>query len=104
MGSMLGFLLFTEDEDLGALNLFSRKPGLFDEPSETAACLLASHAAVALSSARIHDQLVRAVDTPHVICGAMGILMAAAGSPRTRRSTSGAGPPAGPRRGHRGRR
>ncbi|CAM5285696.1 GAF and ANTAR domain-containing protein [Streptomyces fimicarius] len=76
VGSMMGFLLYTEDEDLGALNLYSRKPGMFDETSETAAWLLASHAAVALSSARIHDQLVQAVDTRHVIGEAMGILMA----------------------------
>lgn len=76
VGSMMGFLLFTEGEDLGALNLYSRKPGMFDETSETAAWLLASHAAVALSSARIHDQLAQAVDTRHVIGEAMGILMA----------------------------
>ncbi|SCF92897.1 ANTAR domain-containing protein [Streptomyces sp. Cmuel-A718b] len=47
-----------------------------DETSETAAWLFASHAAVALSGARIHDQLVQAVDTRHVIGEAMGILMA----------------------------
>ncbi|MGW8987552.1 GAF and ANTAR domain-containing protein [Streptomyces parvus] len=76
VGSMMGFLLYTEDEDLGALNLYSRKPGMFDETSETAAWLLASHAAVALSSARIRDQLVQAVDSRHVIGEAMGILMA----------------------------
>lgn len=34
VGSMMGFLLFTEDEDLGALNLYSRKPGAFTEVSE----------------------------------------------------------------------
>jgi hypothetical protein len=30
----MGFLLFTEDEDLGALNLCSHKPGAFTEASE----------------------------------------------------------------------
>ncbi|WP_443078090.1 ANTAR domain-containing protein [Streptomyces sp. SP17KL33] len=75
VGSMMGFLLFTEDEDLGALNLYSRKPGAFTEVSELAGWLLASHAAVAFSSARTHAQLEQAVATRHVIGEAMGILM-----------------------------
>ncbi|WP_371663429.1 GAF and ANTAR domain-containing protein [Streptomyces sp. NBC_00280] len=75
VGSMMGFLLFTDDEDLGALNLYSRKPGAFTEASELAGWLLASHAAVAFSSARTHAQMERAVATRHVIGEAMGILM-----------------------------
>ncbi|WNZ14791.1 GAF and ANTAR domain-containing protein [Streptomyces sp. 11x1] len=75
VGSMMGFLLFTEEEDLGALNLYSRRPGAFTEISELAGWLLASHAAVAFSSARTHAQLERAVATRHVIGEAMGILM-----------------------------
>lgn len=47
-------MLFADDEDLGALNLYSRKPGAFTETSELAGWLLASHAAVAFSSARTH--------------------------------------------------
>lgn len=75
VGSMMGFLLFTEDEDLGALNLYSHSPGAFTEASELAGWLLASHAAVAFSSARTQAQLERAVATRHVIGEAMGILM-----------------------------
>ncbi|MET8170020.1 GAF and ANTAR domain-containing protein [Streptomyces sp. NPDC005329] len=75
VGSMMGFLLFTEDEDLGALNLYSRKPGAFGEADETAGLLLASHAAVAFSSARTHAQMEQAVTTRHAIGEAMGILM-----------------------------
>lgn len=75
VGSMMGFLLFTEDEDLGALNLYSREPGAFSQVSELAGWLLASHAAVAFASARTHAQLERAVATRHVIGEAMGILM-----------------------------
>lgn len=77
VGSMMGFLLFTEDEDLGALNLYSRKPGGFTETSELAGWLLASHAAVAFSSARTHAQMEQAVATRHIIGEAMGILMGA---------------------------
>ncbi|MXM66159.1 ANTAR domain-containing protein [Streptomyces sp. HUCO-GS316] len=75
VGSMMGFLLFTEEEDLGALNFYSRKPGAFTRASELAGLLLASHAAVAFSAARTHAQMERAVATRHVIGEAMGILM-----------------------------
>ncbi|MFF4756854.1 GAF and ANTAR domain-containing protein [Streptomyces sp. NPDC002514] len=75
VGSMMGFLLYTEDEDFGALNLYSGKPGAFTEASELAGWLLASHAAVAFSSARSHAQMEHAVATRHVIGEAMGILM-----------------------------
>ncbi|MCS0602330.1 GAF and ANTAR domain-containing protein [Streptomyces sp. LP11] len=75
IGSMMGFLLYTEGEDLGALDLYSRHPGAFDEASETAGWLLASHAAVAFSAARTHAQMEQAVATRHVIGEAMGILM-----------------------------
>ena len=75
VGSMMGFLLFADDEDLGALNLYSREPGAFTDASELAGWLLASHAAVAFSSARTHAQMGQAIATRHVIGEAMGILM-----------------------------
>ncbi|GAA3129094.1 GAF and ANTAR domain-containing protein [Streptomyces rameus] len=75
LGSMMGFLLYTEDEDLGALNCYSRRAGAFTDVSETAGWLLASHAAVAFSSARTHAQMQQAVATRHTIGEAMGILM-----------------------------
>ncbi|MER6565142.1 GAF and ANTAR domain-containing protein [Streptomyces sp. NPDC001093] len=77
VGSMMGFLLYTDDEELGALNLYSRRPGAFTDVSETAGWLLASHAAVAFSSARTHAQMEQAVATRHIIGEAMGILMGA---------------------------
>ena len=75
IGSMMGFLLYTEEEDLGALNIYSRRPGAFTEASELAGWLLASHAAVAFSAARTHAQMEHAVATRHTIGEAMGILM-----------------------------
>ncbi|WP_064456231.1 GAF and ANTAR domain-containing protein [Streptomyces hygroscopicus] len=75
IGSMMGFLLYTERENLGALNLYSRRPAAFGKASETAGWLLASHAAVAFSSARTADQLQQALQTRHTIGEAMGILM-----------------------------
>ncbi|SPF05686.1 GAF and ANTAR domain-containing protein [Streptomyces sp. MA5143a] len=75
IGSMTGVLLYTSDEDFGALNLYSRRPGAFGEDIETAGWLLASHAAVALADARTIDQLEHALETRHAIGEAMGMLM-----------------------------
>ncbi|WP_394427129.1 GAF and ANTAR domain-containing protein [Streptomyces sp. SGAir0957] len=76
IGSMMGFLLYTDDEDYGALNFYSRRPGAFTDVGEAAGWLLASHAAVALASARTHAQMEQAITTRHHIGEAMGILMA----------------------------
>ncbi|MFJ4359171.1 ANTAR domain-containing protein [Streptomyces massasporeus] len=75
IGSMTGVLLYTHEEDFGALNLYSRRPGAFGKDIEAAGWLLASHAAVALATARTVDQLEHALDTRHAIGEAMGILM-----------------------------
>jgi len=75
VGSMMGFLLFTDAEEFGALNFYSRKTGSFTADSEQAGLLLASHAAIAFSSARTHAQMEHAIATRHVIGEAMGILM-----------------------------
>ncbi|WP_053669459.1 GAF and ANTAR domain-containing protein [Streptomyces sp. NRRL B-1140] len=75
IGSMTGVLLYTDEEDFGALNLYSRRPGAFGEDIEAAGWLLASHAAVALATARAVDQLEHALESRHAIGEAMGILM-----------------------------
>lgn len=75
IGSMMGFLLFTEEEDLGSLDIYSSRPGAFTETSEQVGWILASHAAVALSSARTHAQLDEAVQTRTDIGQALGIVM-----------------------------
>lgn len=76
VGSMMGFLLFTDgDSELGALDLYSSQPGAFTERSEHVGWLLASHAAVALSSARHEAQLREAIATRQDIGEALGILM-----------------------------
>ncbi|MEV2215052.1 GAF and ANTAR domain-containing protein [Streptomyces sp. NPDC050997] len=75
IGSVTGVLLYTDNDDFGALNLYSRRPGAFGKDIETAGWLLASHAAVALADARTIDQLEHAMETRHAIGEAMGILM-----------------------------
>lgn len=71
---MMGFLLYTDEGDLGALNLYSTEPNTFTEHSELVGWLLASHAAVAFSSARSSAQLQSAVATRQTIGEALGIV------------------------------
>lgn len=76
IGSMMGFLLFTNGtNELGALDLYSTQPEAFTERSEHPGWILASHAAVALSSARTNEQLREAISTRQDIGEALGILM-----------------------------
>lgn len=51
------------------------RPRTFDEAAQRAGWILASHAAVAFSAARTHQQLGDALETRHEIGEAMGILM-----------------------------
>lgn len=73
--SMLSFRLFTDAETLGALNLFSSRTGAFGDRSEQVGWLLASHAAVAFSSARSDAHLHTAISSRQDIGVAIGILM-----------------------------
>ncbi|MDT0377809.1 GAF and ANTAR domain-containing protein [Streptomyces sp. DSM 42041] len=75
IGSMMGILLYTEDDNLGALDMYAAEPRTFSQESEQAGWLLASHAAVALSSARSHAQLATALESRSEIGEALGILM-----------------------------
>lgn len=74
-GSMIGFLLYTDEHHLGALNIYCREPNSFTEHSELVGWLLASHAAVALSAARTAAQLNTAIATRQAIGEALGIIM-----------------------------
>jgi GAF domain-containing protein len=75
IASMLGFRLFTEEETLGVLNLYASRPGALTGRSERVGWLLASHAAVAFSSARSDAHLHGAISSRQEIGIAMGILM-----------------------------
>jgi transcriptional regulator with GAF, ATPase, and Fis domain len=76
IGSMMGFLLYTRDKDLGALDLYSSRTGAFGQQEEHVGWLLASHAAVAMAVAEHIDNLESALETRQVIGEAVGILMA----------------------------
>lgn len=63
VGSMMGFLLYTDHDDFGALDLYSSNPNTFTRNSELVGWLLASHAAVAFSAARTSAQQQAAIAT-----------------------------------------
>lgn len=75
IGSALGYLLFTEEETLGALNLYSTRANAFGARTEHVGWLLASHAAVAFASARTDAQLREAIGTRQDIGEAIGVVM-----------------------------
>ncbi len=81
--SMLVFRLFAADDTLGALDLYSRRPGVFDEAARAFGSVFAAHAALALAGAQLHehdlasiDGLRQALDARDAIGQAKGILMA----------------------------
>ncbi|HEX3825491.1 MAG TPA: GAF and ANTAR domain-containing protein [Mycobacteriales bacterium] len=72
---MLSFQLYVEGDNLGALNLYSRRANAFSDESEHVGLLLAAHAAIAYAGARTEEQLGRAIDHRDLIGQAKGILM-----------------------------
>jgi GAF domain-containing protein len=80
--SMLSFRLFVRGDTIGALNLYSRRPGAFTDHAWAVGTVLAAHAAIALSAAREHEraeQLEDALRSNREIGIAIGVLMARSG-------------------------
>ena len=76
--SMLSFRLFVQGDTIGALNLYSRRPGAFDEHGRIVGTVLAAYAAIALSAAQEHrraDGLQDALGSSREIGMAIGVLM-----------------------------
>jgi AmiR/NasT family two-component response regulator len=71
----LSFQLFTHEDTLGALNLYSRVRDGFREEDREDGLALAAHIAIAVAAAQEISQLTRAMDTRSVIGQALGILM-----------------------------
>ncbi|MBP2384242.1 ANTAR domain-containing protein [Brachybacterium sacelli] len=72
---MLAFQLYVENDNLGALNLFSTRASAFTDESEHVGLLFATHAAIAFAATQKHDQMHRALAGRDVIGQAKGILM-----------------------------
>ena len=75
LSSVLCVQLFTFEDTLGGLNLYSSRRHAFDEQDVDEASALAAHIAIAVSSAETQDHLNRALDARTVIGQAVGILM-----------------------------
>lgn len=74
--SVLAVRLLSGSQVVGALNLYGEAPGLFTDPDDIdLAVLLATHAALALSSVSLVSDLRTAVSSRHTIGIAQGILM-----------------------------
>ena len=73
--SMLCTQLFSDQKQLGALNLYSTRRDAFDEEDREVAQVLAVHATTTLASAQEIEGLQVAVDRRTVIGKALGIIM-----------------------------
>lgn len=73
--SMMCFRLFTLEDTVGGLNLYSGTVGAFDETDFENGQVLAAHSAVAVARAQQVANLKVAMDTRTVIGQAQGILM-----------------------------
>lgn len=72
---MLSIQLYVEGDNLGALNLFSRRAGAFNDESEHIGLLLAAHAAVAYAGSQQQAKMSQTVASRQLIGQAQGILM-----------------------------
>jgi GAF domain-containing protein len=84
--SVLAVPLVASDRPLGALNLYSKSPGGYDEAAEETALLFSEQAAVACANAEVYwrtytltEHLREALESRDVIGQAKGILMARRG-------------------------
>lgn len=73
--SMMCFRLFTQQDTVGALNLYSRTIGVFDVDDRDHGSALAAHAALAVVASREIETLHLALDSRTVTAQATGILM-----------------------------
>jgi GAF domain-containing protein len=72
---MLCFQLFVEGDQLGALNLYARRPHAFDAEAEEIGQMFAAHAALALAGAEHEEHLRAGIRSRDLIGQAKGILM-----------------------------
>ena len=73
--SMLSFQLLSDDNGIGALNMFGRAPRGIDPDAEAIGALLATLATVALMTAKSQQQFKSALASRDIIGQAKGMLM-----------------------------
>ncbi|OBI79763.1 hypothetical protein A9X01_25830 [Mycobacterium asiaticum] len=73
--SSLSIQLYTNENELGTVNLYSEEPGAFSPEIEELALALAAQAAIGLAGARSSDELRSALASRDIIGQAKGIIM-----------------------------
>ena len=73
--SVLAFQLFTHEDTLGALNLYSRTEDAFKDDDREEGLAIAAHIAIAVAAAQKVEHMTRARDVRTIIGQASGILM-----------------------------
>jgi GAF domain-containing protein len=73
--SIMAFQLFIAGETMGALNVYSEEPNVFDSESRNIGLVFAAHSSVAWNSARRDEQFKRALSSRDVIGQATGMIM-----------------------------
>lgn len=73
--SIMAFQLFIAGETMGALNVYSEEPDVFDSESRNIGLVFAAHSSVAWNSARRDEQFKRALSSRDVIGQAKGMIM-----------------------------
>jgi len=73
--SLISVRLATADSVMGALNLYGRRTGQFDDDDVAIAHILARHASVAVAAAQQEASLWQAIDARKAVGQAQGILM-----------------------------
>lgn len=73
--SQMGLRLFSEDETLGGLNLYSTQSDTIDPDVVSVAMMFASHIALALGKARLEGNLSAGLQSRQLIGQATGIVM-----------------------------
>jgi GAF domain-containing protein len=73
--SIMAFHLFIAGETMGALNVYSETPNVFDDESRNIGLVFAAHSSVAWNSARRDEQFKKALASRDVIGQAKGMIM-----------------------------
>ena len=75
IGGVISVHLYTNDNGLGAMNLYSESPRDYSDDDLETASVIGAHASIALAHFRNTEHLWKAIDARHRIGQAQGILM-----------------------------
>lgn len=73
--SLASFRVFTHEDSLGVLNLYSRRLDAFNDDAQVEGAAVAAHVAIAVAAAHVIGDLTMGMDSRAVVGQATGILM-----------------------------